>query len=696
MRIRSLCLSVFSVLLSVVPLHAQGTVPTFKYKTYTLMGGDPSKGDTTTVPTVLVPIRLNFEGQQVNGKPLVMDAFDDVARLLASPVFSRFAFPAGGNTQYADALLRSTFPAAKNWHVLLGKPEIKPITVTIPAGYGYVLTSKSEQKSISVLALRFVQKEIFKQLPKQDGKLVIALTPNATFFADDDDTICCTWGTHGVDRATGNSFVLSTYLHDAPSIIQDQDVQPVTQQLAEFVNDPLHDPLYEENQQGGPGNVVPNWLRPATMKPGDMGRCGGTGIATAYFVMEPTDISPKNNFPASKPFVMTRQGAPYHVQNVATLPWYVGASEGTGKTYSFPETSLYTQPATPCPGGRHRHDTATAPSTVPPAPLKGAPNGHELIGYWQNGGYAEQIAHNSPQWDVYIVAFSGPAPNAPEGTMKFDTPRDMTDAQFKAQIAELHKQGKKVLISLGGGGVHFSLNDAKQVPVFVSTVSKIVSDYGFDGVDIDFESPSLDVAPGDADFRHPKTPSIVNVIAGLHQMHDHFGSKFMITLVPEGSQAPGGYPRYGGQFGSYLALSYGLRDILSFMDVQDYNTPPLQGLDGEIYQSHTTDYHAAMTELILQGFNVGGDPKLPYPGLSADKVAVGFLTDYEDPKGATEAMAYLITGKAPAGVKYKLRNPNGYPKLLGAMFWNMDDDRRENYRYSNVMGPLLHGYPAAK
>ena len=79
-------------------------------------------------------------------------------------------------------------------------------------------------------------------------------------------------------------------------------------------------------------------------------------------------------------------------------------------------------------------------------------------------------------------------------------------------------------------------------------------------------------------------------------------------LVPEGTQIPSGYPSYGGQFGSYLPIAYGVRDILTFMDTQDYNTPPLQGLDGEIYQPGSVDYHAAVTELVLHGFNVGGDP----------------------------------------------------------------------------------------
>jgi len=30
------------------------------------------------------------------------------------------------------------------------------------------------------------------------------------------------------------------------------------------------------------------------------------------------------------------------------------------------------------------------------------------------------------------------------------------------------------------------------------------------------------------------------------------------------------------------------------------------------------------------------------------------------------------------------------------MFWTIDADRRAGYNYSNTVGPLLHGYPAAK
>src|SRR5205085_1659724 len=117
--------------------------------------------------TVLIPITLSFEARKTAGKPFLMDAAPDVPRLLRSPVFASFAFPAG-NTQYADAMLRATFRDPGEWHTFLGKPEIKPVKITIPLGYGYVLTSRQSGRSVAVADIEFLQKELFKQLPKQD------------------------------------------------------------------------------------------------------------------------------------------------------------------------------------------------------------------------------------------------------------------------------------------------------------------------------------------------------------------------------------------------------------------------------------------------------------------------------------------------------------------------------------------------
>ena len=435
------------VLLLMAPgAWAQGTVPTFRQTvgdtSFTIVGNAPAHATTTNIPTVLVPVTLAFEARKTAGKAFVMDPTADVPRILGSPVFSRFAFPSGAATQYADAMLRSTFPGADGWHTLLEKPVVKAVRVSVPAGYGYVLTSKSSGGSFAVLDVEFLQREIFKQVPKQEGRLVIAVTHNATYYAEGDATICCSWGTHGVDSATGNSFVLASYLHAAPGVVEDEDVQPVTQQLGEFVKDPLHDPLFHGRNVAVPGNIVPAWMRP-----GGAGSCGGTGVASNYFLLEPTNTNPKNNVPASKAFVARVNGANYHLQNVALPPWYVGAVEGLGAVYSFPDAQALTSRSLPC-SARGARPAAPPRPTAAAMAASGSLNGHRLIGYWAGYGGAGStfpLREVSPQWDVILVAFATPDRNAPEGTMQFRTPAGLDTDSFRADIAYLKSQGKKVM-----------------------------------------------------------------------------------------------------------------------------------------------------------------------------------------------------------------------------------------------------------
>ncbi len=686
--------SAAALLVTVVLLplaRAQGTVPTFQRHmgdaSFTLAGRDPSQGGVTTIGTLLVPVTLSFESRQ-------LDAAPDTEGVLGSPVFSNFPFPSGGRTQYADAMLRSIFPKQEGWHTILSRPDVKRIRIEVPAHAGYVLVSHKTGRALGIVDVEFLQKALFARIPKQEGKLVIAVTHNTAFYALGDATVCCSWGTHGVDSATGNSFVLGSYLRDAPAIVEDEDVQPLTQQLAELIKDPLHDPLVRGRGQSA-GNIVAAWTRPLRSGPSDESICGGTGVASTYFLLDPADTNRKNNLPASKSFSVRTNGAAWHVQNAALPAWYGAALDDSGSTLSFPDAGLFTTAARSCPARGARSGTA---ETASAAPAGERSNGHWLIGYWTGSGAAAtrlRLRDVPPQWDVVIVAFATPGRNAPEGTMQFRPPGGYDAAQFKAEIADLKNRHRKVLLSLGGGGQYFTLADSGSIPNFVSSVAAIIAEYGFDGIDIDFETPSLALDAGDQDFRRPTTPSIVNLIAGLRRLRDRFGPDFMISLVPEGTQIPAGFAGYGGQFGSYLPIAYAIRDILSFIDVQDYNTPPLEGLDGEIYQAGSVDYHAAVTELLLRGFHTGTGSRPLFPPFPAHKVAVGFLPGDTNPDLVRQAMEYLITGKAPVGTTYKLGS-HGYPGLIGAMFWTIDADRQSSYRFSNVIGPLLHSYRTAR
>src|SRR5579863_5752216 len=152
-RFRFISLFFFVPLLS--SASGQGAVPTFQRmlgaSSYTLVGRDPAQGVSSTIPSVLVPITLSFEAKKSGGKPFVLDAGPDVPNVLRSPVFSNFRFPSGDTTQYMDAMLRATFPSATGWHTLLGDPQVKPLRITVPAGLGYVLTSKSTGHSLAVV-----------------------------------------------------------------------------------------------------------------------------------------------------------------------------------------------------------------------------------------------------------------------------------------------------------------------------------------------------------------------------------------------------------------------------------------------------------------------------------------------------------------------------------------------------------------
>jgi chitinase len=677
------------------PSQTIRTVPTFtgsfmtngKQYSYTIAGRKPESGGTTTIPTVVVPLSLSFDGSGGrNGHTVIANAEGTVREILHSPIFQPYAF-ATGNTQYGDAVQRAQFykAAAKTgWHTLLGKPHVTPpVQIEIPVANGYVLHSKRTGKSLAVVDLDFVQKQLFQQLASIGAgpdKLLIALTSNVAFYSLGDATVCCSVGTHGAhldpSGTSAQAFVIGSYF-DQGVIPHYTDIQAVTQQIAEWMNDPLH---------GYQTGAVPRWLKPLS----NVG-CGGRGESSSYLMEQPTDYLPGANSTR-----VTARGKMYHLENMALLPWFAqsAADETFDGAYSFPDTQALPVHAQPCSGSRNRN---TQPSASPVARTE-APNGHTLIGYWEGYGSAKEtipLRDVSPQWDIIIATFAAPIKGS-TSLLHFKPPTGISDEQFKADVAYLQSKGRKVLISLGGGGQVVTLNTADDVHNFVSSVSAIVENYGFDGIDLDIETPSLLINSGDTDFRKPTTPSIVNLIAAVRQMREHFGPKFMIGEVPEAVQAQAGMQAYGGQFGCFLPVIYGTRDILSFVDAQDYNTPPLEGLDGNYYFPGDADYHVALSEMMLDGFPVGGDPKEEFPPLPPEKVAIGLpatptsARNYTEIPAVENALRYLIEGKPYAGAEYRLRRPSGYPAFKGAMFWAINEDRRNKYRMSNAIGPLLH------
>jgi chitinase len=241
--------------------------------------------------------------------------------------------------------------------------------------------------------------------------------------------------------------------------------------------------------------------------------------------------------------------------------------------------------------------TTTRPptTTTPPPPPPGGPlPKHALVGYlhasFANGSGYIPMSEVPADWDVIDLAFAEPT-SPTSGQLQFhlcpvaECPDVESEAAFIAAIRAKQAQGKKVLISVGGANGQVQLATTAARDAFVSSASAIIDHYGLDGIDIDFEGHSLSLDPGDRDFRNPTTPVIVNLISALRTLKARYGAGFVLTMAPETFFVQLGYQFYGsGQFGgadpraaAYLPVIHVLRNDLTLLHVQDYNSGPIMG-----------------------------------------------------------------------------------------------------------------------
>nr|WP_238553045.1 fibronectin type III domain-containing protein [Paenibacillus alvei] len=231
---------------------------------------------------------------------------------------------------------------------------------------------------------------------------------------------------------------------------------------------------------------------------------------------------------------------------------------------------------------------------------------------------------------------------------------------------------------------------------FVNSVIAIIEKYGFNGLDVDFEGHSLYLNAGDSDFKNPTTPVIVNLIAALRTINNHFGTdNFYLTMAPETFFVQLGYTFYGGsciscdnRAGAYLPVIHATRDILDWLQVQNYNSGPITGLDDQYHTMGNADFHVAMADMLLTGFPVAKNPNNFFPALRQDQVVLGLPANANAGGGFTtvaevqKALDALIKGVQLSS--YKTRGSStGYSNFRGLMTWSVNWDKFNNFEFSN-------------
>ncbi|GAA4274812.1 cellulase family glycosylhydrolase [Aquimarina gracilis] len=346
--------------------------------------------------------------------------------------------------------------------------------------------------------------------------------------------------------------------------------------------------------------------------------------------------------------------------------------------------------------------------TVSPPPTTGLPV-RVLNGYWhnfQNGSGLIKLKDVSPNWDVINVSFAVSKVSPTDGEIGFELSSDFdaigyTDAELKSDIQFLQGQGKKVIISIGGAEGQVQLNTTAARDKFISSMISIIEEYNFDGMDIDFEGQSLSFNLGDTDFENPTTPVIVNTIDAVRNVCDHFGNNFILTMAPETFFVQLGYSFYGGistgadrRAGAYLPLIHALRDKLTFLQVQYYNSGPITALDDQFYGMGNSDFYVSLVDMLLKGFPITRDQNKFFPALRPDQILIGVPATvnagngHTGAQGVTTALDYLIKGNAFGG-QYTLTQT--YPSLRGVMSWSINWDAFENKNFSNAVRAYLDG-----
>ncbi|MYT24285.1 chitinase [Streptomyces sp. SID7760] len=335
---------------------------------------------------------------------------------------------------------------------------------------------------------------------------------------------------------------------------------------------------------------------------------------------------------------------------------------------------------------------------------------HALVGYlhasFANGSGYVRMADVPASWDVIDLAFGEPT-SVTSGDIRFSLcpvaqcPNVESAAEFKAAIKAKQAAGKKVLISIGGQNGQVQLATTAARDTFVSSVSKIIDEYGLNGLDIDFEGHSLSLATGDTDFRSPTTPVITNLIAAVKTLKAKYGPDFVLTMAPETFFVQLGYQYYGSgpwggqdpRAGAYLPVIHALRDDLTLLHVQDYNSGSIMGPDNQYHSMGGADFHIAMTDMLLTGFPVAGDTARFFPPLRPDQVAIGLPATTNAGNGHTPPAEVnkaldCLTKKTNCGT---YQTHGTWPALRGLMTWSVNWDRFGAWEFSKNFDAYFGG-----
>ncbi|WP_406093160.1 chitinase [Streptomyces sp. NBC_01013] len=311
-------------------------------------------------------------------------------------------------------------------------------------------------------------------------------------------------------------------------------------------------------------------------------------------------------------------------------------------------------------GGR----TATS-GTGNPNPGTSVPK-HAVTGYWQNfnnGATVQKLSDVPANYDIIAVSFADATTTPGAVTFNLDSAglNGYTVDQFKADIKAKQAAGKNVIISVGGEKGSVAVNSDASATNFANSLYSLIQEYGFNGVDIDLENGL----------------NSTYMTKALRSLSQKAGSGLVITMAPQTIDMQ-------STSGEYFKTALGIKDILTVVNMQYYNSGSMLGCDGKVYSQGSVDFLTALACIQLEG---GLDASQVGLGVPASTSGAG--SGYVAPSVVNAALDCLAKGTGCGSFKPS----RTYPGVRGAMTWSTNWDAKSGNAWSNAVAPHVHGLP---
>ncbi|MFE1936139.1 chitinase [Streptomyces sp. NPDC059474] len=355
----------------------------------------------------------------------------------------------------------------------------------------------------------------------------------------------------------------------------------------------------------------------------------------------------------------------YNVYRDGSKVQSVGGASATVTGLAASTSYQFQVTATNAAGESPRSSAVTGSTTAGGGGGGGTVPGHAVTGYWQNfnnGAAVQKLRDVQDQYDIIAVAFAD-ATGTP-GAVDFTLDPAVgygSEQQFKDDIKAKQAAGKSVVISIGGQNGTVSINDSASANNFANSVYALMREYGFNGVDIDLENGL----------------NATYMTQALRFLSAKAGSGLVITMAPQTIDMQ-------STSGAYFQTALNIKDILTVVNMQYYNSGSMLGCDGKVYSQGSVDFLTALACIQLEG---GLSPSQVGLGLPASTRGAG--SGYVSPAIVNNALDCLARGTNCGSFKPS----RTYPGLRGAMTWSTNWDATAGNAWSNAVGPKVHGLP---